>query len=569
MTATVDGDDGYAFRHALVYEAAYADLLPGERRALHRDFALAMEADSGQDAAGAGRAVEIAHHWRSARDLARGLGASILAGDESAEAYAFAQSLAEYEHALIIWDQLSDPEGSARIDRIELLRRTARSAHLSSEDRRAIGWLREAIELSRSADDGTRTGVLLEQLGRVLWVSGDAISAVTISEAAVAAIPVEPPTAERARAISGLAQVLMLNGQFRRSRDLCLDAVAIARAAGARVPEGHALNTLGMDLAHMGEVEPAVEALEQALAIAWEVRNADDVGRAFVNLSDTLWMVGEPAAALRRVEEGVRASSDLGVESVYGYYLRMNGIFLAWELGEWATAGRLYREAMARSLDGGGAERYRLAYALHWLVAIGSEEADDAWTRAWELIGTDPSATHTGPPPHLAGIELRLWQGRPVEAFAIAEDGLRRLGSGSVAPSVARAPDGGARGCGCGHDLRLTRGSSGGDRPDPRPARGWGIDQSRTWAHRADGRASGSPWSSQRSMPRPRDSATRRRPPCGLRSATAGPHGGTRTTQRTRVRDSPVRPPPRATPAPLSPHSSRLTPSRSASAPCP
>ncbi len=427
LTATADGDDGYSFRHALVHEAAYSDLLPGERRTLHRDFAQALEADVGPGSAGAGRLVEIARHWRSARDLTRALGASIRAGDESAEAYAFAQALTEYEHALVIWDQVPGADSSTSIDRLELLRRTARSAHLVSEDRRAIGWLREAIELSRATDDHTRTGVLLEQLGRVLWVSGDAISAVTVSEEAVTVIPVDPPSAERARAIAGLGQVLMLNGEYGRSRDLCLEAIAIARAAGAREPEGHALNTLGLDLTNLGQYAAGVEALELALAIGWEVRNADDVGRAFVNLSDALWVSGDAEAALRRVHEGTKAASALGVESVYGYYLRMNGVFFAWELGEWATAGRLYREAMTRTLDGGGALRYRLAYALPWLVASGAEEAEAAWATARELIVADPAASTTGPAPQLAGVELYLWHDRPAEALVVAADARSRL----------------------------------------------------------------------------------------------------------------------------------------------
>ena len=125
-------------------------------------------------------------------------------------------------------------------------------------------------------------------------------------------MPVDPPSAERARAIAGLGQVLMLNGEYGRSRDLCREAIAIARAAGAREPEGHALNTLGMDLANLGQVAAGIEALEQALAIGWEVRNADDVGRAYVNLSDALWVSGDGrsgAAACRRRGQGrLRAS---------------------------------------------------------------------------------------------------------------------------------------------------------------------------------------------------------------------------------------------------------------------
>ena len=147
------------------------------------------------------------------------------------------------------------------------------------------------------------------------------------------------------------------------------------------------------------------------------MRNADDVGRAYVNLSDSLWMSASPRRRCDVSRKGSAPRCDLGVESVYGFYLRMNGVFFAWELGEWTTAGRLYREAMARSLDGGGAERYRSRTPSTGWSPSAPRRPRPSWARAWELIGTDPSATTTGPPPHLAGIELRLWQGRPVEAW--------------------------------------------------------------------------------------------------------------------------------------------------------
>src|SRR3954449_8130609 len=55
----------YQFRHALVQEAAYDQLLPSERRALHGAYARAMASRpvSGGGAAEASRLVEIAHHW--------------------------------------------------------------------------------------------------------------------------------------------------------------------------------------------------------------------------------------------------------------------------------------------------------------------------------------------------------------------------------------------------------------------------------------------------------------------------------------------------------------------------
>ena len=43
--------DGYAFRHALIREAIYDDLLPGERTRLHTRFAEVLGADAGLVAA--------------------------------------------------------------------------------------------------------------------------------------------------------------------------------------------------------------------------------------------------------------------------------------------------------------------------------------------------------------------------------------------------------------------------------------------------------------------------------------------------------------------------------------
>jgi predicted ATPase len=56
------GGAGYVFRHALVAEAVYGELLPGERVRLHVALAGALEAGLGEGDAPATRAVRLAHH---------------------------------------------------------------------------------------------------------------------------------------------------------------------------------------------------------------------------------------------------------------------------------------------------------------------------------------------------------------------------------------------------------------------------------------------------------------------------------------------------------------------------
>src|SRR5512132_2507869 len=107
----VVGADGgsYAFRHALVQEAVYAEALPGERNRLHVAFATALEAHP-ELAGGAGPAVaaEIALHWHAAGDQPRALVASVRAGMQAFSGYGFAEAQRHLERALELWERVAD-----------------------------------------------------------------------------------------------------------------------------------------------------------------------------------------------------------------------------------------------------------------------------------------------------------------------------------------------------------------------------------------------------------------------------------------------------------------------------
>src|SRR5258708_4869186 len=77
-----DGERGYAFRHALLREAIYADLLPGERTRLHARLAELL-ADEGRLAEVPGTAAELAHHSLASHDIPGAFAASVAAGREA------------------------------------------------------------------------------------------------------------------------------------------------------------------------------------------------------------------------------------------------------------------------------------------------------------------------------------------------------------------------------------------------------------------------------------------------------------------------------------------------------
>ena len=131
----VHDSDGYAFRHALLQEAAYADLLPGERTALHRALAEALTDDPAL--AGAAPAAELAHHWHAAHRMPEALAAYVQAGLEAERASAFAEAAQQFERALEVWDVVADADERSELGLAAVVGRAAHAAHCAGEPHRA------------------------------------------------------------------------------------------------------------------------------------------------------------------------------------------------------------------------------------------------------------------------------------------------------------------------------------------------------------------------------------------------------------------------------------------------
>ena len=91
----VASDRHYAFRHALLGEAVYDDLLPGERVRLHAQYAAAIG-----DGRARGTAAELARHAKLAHDERTALKASIQAGHEAAQVGGPDEAAQHFERAL-------------------------------------------------------------------------------------------------------------------------------------------------------------------------------------------------------------------------------------------------------------------------------------------------------------------------------------------------------------------------------------------------------------------------------------------------------------------------------------
>src|SRR6266511_1644696 len=142
----VDGGSGaYAFRHALVQEAIYDDLLPVQRPPLHAASAHALAARiEGEGGAGAAELGRLAYHWYAAHDLGRALLASVQAGQAAEAAFALAEAAGHYERALELWEQAPEAAANSPLDPSSLLQRAAQAAIRVGEGARAVALINQA-----------------------------------------------------------------------------------------------------------------------------------------------------------------------------------------------------------------------------------------------------------------------------------------------------------------------------------------------------------------------------------------------------------------------------------------
>ena len=272
----VQDADGYAFRHALLQEAAYADLLPGERTALHLALAEALRDDPSLAAGTA--AAELALHWRAAHRMPEALAAYVRAGLEAEQVFAFVEAAQHFERALEIWDLVPDAEARSELSLLRVVSHAAHNMDIAGEHHRAVTLGRMAREQADQAGDVVASALARESLGRSLWLAGDSDGALAAYRDAVRVLPPEPPTAELARVLAAEAQILMLRAPGDVPRAACEHAIEVARAVGAKATEGHATNSLGVIKMGTGDFEGAERALREAMRIAEEVTDLDGIG---------------------------------------------------------------------------------------------------------------------------------------------------------------------------------------------------------------------------------------------------------------------------------------------------
>ena len=291
----------YQFRHALLREVVHDDLLPGEHSELHLALARALEhqaAETGEDAL---ITAGIAHHYLQAGAQREALVASVRAADAAERVHAHGEAGALLERALELWPRVPDAATEAGCDRDGLLRRAGRALISDGAYGRAEALLRVAVDDIDEDAEPRRAADLLELLSRAQWSLGRATDSRESLDRAIALLPENDRSPERARILARQAKTAMLQGRFSEALPAAEAAFGAARHAGADGPRADALNAMGHSQILLGEVEDGGARLREAIAIS---PRGFERTSAWTNLADALHLVGRSQEGLAAAEQG-------------------------------------------------------------------------------------------------------------------------------------------------------------------------------------------------------------------------------------------------------------------------
>jgi DNA-binding CsgD family transcriptional regulator/tetratricopeptide (TPR) repeat protein len=475
----VSDETGYSFRHSLLREVLYDDLLPGEHARLHATFARVLT-DHPELGSVLDRSA-VPAHWFEAHDLQRGFASALEVAATPCLPHAEALSL--YARALDVWSRVADPRSIVESQEVpydeefgtplrdphaRILHLAAVRAYRAGEIDKGLDYIAAALERVDQDADPLAVSRLLVLQGLLLRLTG-----VASREGLLDAVRLTAPfgdTLERAEALNRLSMMdamMFLPEAASEAQEL----LELARRLGHDALTADALVTLG-GLRCWEDQDSGLALIESARPLAIQ-RPA--LLRMATFLSDRLYHAGRYEEAVEAGQQGLEKVEQLGRERKYSPMLVGNIAEPLLALGRWGEA----EDLIQRGLDLGAPLSYvrqfhlllaelrcwqdridesdtilatlggmlgvvspdlQLAMAarsVRGLVAIASGEPERAWVEfEASLSGPYVPAAHRIPVLVPAGMALRAGVGDP----GLFNDELERSCAGKGGRAIAYHP---------------------------------------------------------------------------------------------------------------------------------
>ena len=408
----------YVFRHSLIREAVHDEMLPGEHNRIHARFA--EEIDRDRRLVPPGRAaIEIAHHWYSARNHLWALVSAWEAADKAANAFAYTEQVQLLERVLSLWDHVPDAAERIGADHVTVLELASEAAIISGDTDRSMKFVKGALGELDETREPERVVLLLVRRSQIISYKGKRGG---LADLRYAERLVPSPSPARVRVLSRLGSSLMFRNKTVEGSELTREALQIAREIGDECLEAELLTNLALGQSLAGDLEATLLTNQRAVEIGTRLKSATIVLRSMANNVDALNNLGRSGQAVELAQEGEAIARAYGRYRVSGALMANNRAEALEALGRWDEAVEVVDHAL--TMD--PIPRTR----AHLLRVRGDIAAGRGETELLERALGEVGALHGEPDEYTQEwmanlrllVELRLLQGRPLEALKHAEE---------------------------------------------------------------------------------------------------------------------------------------------------
>jgi adenylate cyclase len=309
----------HRFRHGLLQEIVYQNILVARRTELHTRVGTALEAEAAGGPETLDRLVALGHHWALGADKRRGARYLMAAGDWARGMYANADAIQHYRQALDALEHCDAVETERLVARermAELLGPTGRRGT-------ALGEYEVVLAGYRAAGDASSEARILRKMGGLHWDAGARSRAVQCFEAGLALLGDDREHIERAHLYQEMGRLAFRGGDSQRAvewaeqarlhaerlaADPAVDADERMEAVTAAA-QSH--NTLGVAFARLNRLEEAVAHIERSVALSRESGLLQAACRGLANLS-VLYSTLDPARAIETCTAGLEMAKKIG-----------------------------------------------------------------------------------------------------------------------------------------------------------------------------------------------------------------------------------------------------------------
>jgi DNA-binding NarL/FixJ family response regulator len=318
-----NGEVRYGFRHSLIRDAVYDELLAAEARPLHKRIATALEAEGPAD----DRIAELAYHWWQARDAEKSAETNERAGDRAFSLYAYHDSVVSYERAL----ESGALEGAHRA---AVYRKLARSLKRCGFGDRARAALESALEYYESVSDGQGIANASLSLARLCDTLSDFAGHLRMTERA---LRVAEDLASQHALFSAHVEMARHFIAYRWSGEKALEHLARA-AEFKETATPRALFRFyeyrSVVYAQLGRSGDALDNALQAALVAEQAADFQGMLRCWANFAISMAQTGERRLAVEAFERALETTRAKG----------LRGLTASWCVVEYAHACLLHGE---------------------------------------------------------------------------------------------------------------------------------------------------------------------------------------------------------------------------------